>query len=71
MSGLAHGLRVRIVRRPPSRMLEGVDLSTHAFEEGGVYQVDAPVANVLILWEYAEPINDSASDRSAVPRRRG
>jgi len=52
-------------------MLEGVDLSTHTFEEGGVYQVDAPVANVLILWEYAEPVNDSASDRSAVPRRRG
>jgi hypothetical protein len=70
MPGLSEGLRVRIVRRPPSRVLEGVDLSMHAFEEGGVYQVDATVANVLILWEYAEPISDSASERSAGGRRR-
>ena len=71
MSGLARGLKVRIVRRPPSRMLEGVDLGTRVFEEGRVYEVEPTVANVLILWEYAEPLVDSAADRSAGPRRRG
>ena len=70
MPGVARALRVRIVRRPPSRMLEGVDLGMRAYEEGRVYEVEPTVANVLILWEYAEPVVGSA-DRSAVPRRRG
>jgi len=52
-------------------MLEGVDLGAHAFEAGGVYEVEPTVANVLILWEYAEPVIGSAADRRAVPRRRG
>ena len=51
-------------------MLEGVDLGTHSFQEGRVYHVEPTVANVLILWEYAQPVNDSAPERSAVTRRR-
>jgi hypothetical protein len=47
-------LRVRIRRVPPSRVLEGVDVSAYGFRKGRVYELDTRVANVLLGWDYAE-----------------
>jgi len=46
-------MSVRILRVPPARVLEGVDLTPFAFERGRAYDVDPQVARVLILWDYA------------------
>ena len=47
-------MRVRIRRVPPIQQLEGVDLRPYAFREGRLYEVDPPVAQVLLSWGYAE-----------------
>jgi hypothetical protein len=47
-------MRIRILRVPPSRTLEGVDLGAYQFERGRVYDVDDRVARVLVVWSYAE-----------------
>ncbi len=46
--------RVRIRRVPPTRVLEGVDVSAYGFRAGQVYELDTRVANVLLAWDYAE-----------------
>jgi hypothetical protein len=35
-------------------LLEGVDLRPYSFREGRLYEVDPPVAKVLLSWGYAE-----------------
>ncbi len=47
-------MRLRIRRVPPSGVLEGVDLRPFSFREGQLYEVDPPVARVLLAWGYAE-----------------
>jgi len=47
-------MRVRIRHVPPSLVLEGVDLRPYSFREGRLYEVDPPVAKVLLSWGYAE-----------------
>jgi ribosomal protein S27AE len=47
-------MRVRIRRLPPSPILEGVDLRPYTFREGRLYELDPPVAKVLLSWGYAE-----------------
>ena len=37
-------------------MLEGIDLGCYRFETGNVYEVELRVAEVLIVWNYAERI---------------
>jgi hypothetical protein len=59
MPVLARGVKVRVLRPPPSRILEGVDLGARPFEQGRVYELEPAVANVLVLWEYAVLINHS------------
>jgi len=56
MPALARGVTVRILRPPPSRMLEGVDLGPRRFEAGHVYELAPDVANVLVVWEYAQRV---------------
>ncbi len=50
-------MKVRVLRVPPSRALEGIDLRPYQFQEGNVYELDPRVARVLILWEYAERVS--------------
>jgi hypothetical protein len=57
--------RVRIRRVPPTRVLEGVDVSAYGFRAGQVYELDTRVANVLLAWDYAE-----LADRDRGPARR-
>src|SRR5215831_18129594 len=52
-SGIA-AMRVRIRRVPPSPALEGVDLRPYSFREGRLYELDPPVARVLLSWGYAD-----------------
>ena len=59
-------MKVRVLRVPPSRALEGIDLRPYKFQEGTVYDLEPRVAKVLILWKYAERVTDTA-DR---PKRR-
>ena len=60
-------MRVRILRVPPSRTLEGVDLAPYRFEQGRTYDVDDVVARVLVVWSYAERIGNSVrSDNDSV-----
>ena len=55
-------MRVRVLRVPPSRELEGIDLRPYQFQEGNVYDLEPRVAKVLIVWKYAK--------RVATPRGR-
>jgi hypothetical protein len=52
-------MKVRIVRVPPARLLEGVDLGPFQFEKGRAYELDSRVARVLVVWEYAERIEET------------
>jgi hypothetical protein len=52
-------MRVRILRVPPSRTLEGVDLTAYRFEQGRTYDVGDVVARVLVVWSYAERIGNA------------
>ena len=60
-------MKVRILRAPPSRVLEGVDLGPQPFEKGRIYDLEPRVAKVLVVWDYAERIGES--DLSNAPRR--
>ena len=50
-------VKVRVLRVPPSRALEGIDLRPYRLQKGNVYELDPQVAQVLIVWKYAEPVN--------------
>lgn len=58
-------MRVRILRVPPSRTLEGVDLGSFQFERGGIYDLDDHVARVLVVWSYAERMGAGVSNQDA------
>jgi hypothetical protein len=68
MPALARGLKVRVLRPPPTRILEGVDLGAQPFEQGRVYELEPAVANVLVLWEYAVRISHSRRSRKTVSK---
>ena len=50
-------IRVRVLRVPPSRALEGIDLRPYKLQEGSIYELEPQVANVLIVWKYAEQVS--------------
>jgi len=60
-------MKVRILRAPPSRLLEGIDLGPQRFEQGHIYDLEPRVARVLVVWDYAERIGDS--DPSNTPHK--
>ena len=60
-------MKIRILRSPPARILEGIDLGPYRFEKGKIYELEPRVATVLIVWSYAERIGDS--DPSFKPPR--
>ena len=51
-----NAMKVRVLRVPPSRALEGIDLRPYKLREGNVYDLEPQVAKVLILWKYAERV---------------
>jgi len=61
-------VKVRILRIPPARTLEGVDLASFHFEQGHTYELDSRVARVLVVWDYAERIGEG--DPSHMPDTR-
>lgn len=63
MPALTRGVKVRVLRPPPSRVLEGVDLGASPLQKGRVYELEPIVANVLLLWEYAVRVNRPKSQR--------
>jgi len=50
-------MKVRVLRVPPSRALEGIDLRPYKLQKGNVYELEPQVAKVLIVWKYAEPVS--------------
>jgi hypothetical protein len=50
-------MKVRLLRVPPSRALEGIDLRPYKLREGNVYDLEPQVAKVLLVWKYAERIS--------------
>ena len=62
-------MRVRIRRIPPSPVLEGVDLRPYSFREGRLYEVDPPVAKVLLSWGYAERHPRAEAAQLTIPPR--
>ena len=56
-------MKIRILRVPPSQVLEGVDLGPYRFDKGHIYELDVRVGTVLVVWGYAERIGED--DRSA------
>ena len=61
----AHTVKVRILRSPPARFLEGVDLGPQPLEAGHVYELAAHVAEVLLIWNYAERIGSDQLPKGA------
>jgi hypothetical protein len=57
---------VRIVKVPPARMLEGLDLLPFRLRRSEIRELARPVADVLVAWEYAEPFPDRR--RPGIPR---
>lgn len=49
---------VRIVKVPPARFLEGVDLDPYHLRRSEIRELARPVADVLLAWEYAQPFAD-------------
>jgi hypothetical protein len=49
-------VKVRLLKVPPSRVLEGIDLRPYKLQEGNVYDLEPEVAKVLIVWKYAERV---------------
>jgi hypothetical protein len=63
-------MKIRIRKLPPSGNLEGFDLHPHAFHSGEVYDVPSRLAEILILWGYAEPeMRRESRDRAADSKR--
>jgi hypothetical protein len=58
-----NSMKVRVLRVPPSRALEGIDLCPYQLQEGSVYDLEPQVAKVLIVWKYAEPVNPRPGGR--------
>ena len=49
-------MKVRVLRVPPSRALEGIDLLPYKLKEGNVYDLEPQVAKVLLVWKYVERV---------------
>ena len=59
-------VKVRVLRVPPSRALEGIDLRPYGLQKGNVYELDPQVAQVLIVlvvWLAIVAINVAHSQR--------
>jgi hypothetical protein len=56
-------MKVRVLRVPPSRALEGIDLCPYQLQEGSVYDLEPQVAKVLIVWKYAERVSSPRRPR--------
>ena len=58
-------LQVKIWIRtvPPTRSVEGIDVSHYAFRAGQAYEVGPGVAKLLIVCGYAEPERRGGEDR--------
>ena len=59
-------MKIRILRVPPARTLEGVDLGLYQFEQGRTYDVEPRVAKVLVVWDYAERIGEEVSKTKGI-----
>jgi hypothetical protein len=56
---------------PPTGSLEGFDLTPYHFQAGEVYDVPSRLAEVLVLWGYAElEIRRKSRDEAADKKRR-
>lgn len=52
---------IRIRQVPPTTgYLEPFDLGSYAFRVGRMYRVPRGVADVLIAWNYAEPVQEAS-----------
>ena len=61
-------MKVRILRVPPARILEGIDLGPFRFEQGHTYKLESRVARVLVMWDYAERIGEHDPSNSPATR---
>jgi hypothetical protein len=59
---------IRIVKALPAPLMDGFDV--RSFHVDQVYDVDARLGRYLTIAGYAEPLDESASDRAKPPRRR-
>jgi len=56
---------------PPTGSLEGFDLTPYHFQAGQVYDVPSRLAEVLVLWGYAElELRRKSRDEAADKKRR-
>jgi hypothetical protein len=58
-------VKVRLLRVPPSRALEGIDLRPYKLREGNVYDLEPQVATVLIVWKYAERVAGAGGSKKS------
>jgi hypothetical protein len=63
-------MRVRILKVPPASKLEGMDLGPLKLRRGETRNLRNPVADVLIDWGYAEPLEGAPAVRPARKRAR-
>ena len=55
---------------PPTGRLEGFDLTPYHFQAGQVYDVPSRLADVLVLWGYAERERRRISRDEAADKKR-
>ncbi len=55
---VAISMLVCIVKVPPARMLEGLDLTPYRLRRSEIRELPRPLADVLMAWGYAEPFPD-------------
>ena len=59
-SGRLFIMRVRVVKAPPARVLEGLDLRPFKLKVGETFELPRALATVLVAWGYARPARASA-----------
>ena len=53
-------MRVRVVKAPPARVLEGLDLRPYGLKVGQTSELPSVLADILIAWGYARPARATA-----------
>jgi len=48
-------MRVRVIKAPPARVLEGLDLRPFKLKVGETCELPRALATVLVAWGYARP----------------
>jgi hypothetical protein len=64
-------MRVRVIKAPPARVLEGLDLQPYKLKVGRTCELPRALAGILAAWGYARSAGASSSAGPGKKRRLG